>query len=69
MRDKIVLIRGLKRVADRTVMDEVSGVTYPVSDWARVTPAAYESAESPLRADVTSDGEMFDFELKRQFSD
>ena len=67
--EKIVLIRGLKRVADRTVTDEVSGVTYPVSDWARVTPAEYESAESPLRADVTSDGEMFDFELKRQFSD
>lgn len=67
--EKIVLIRGLKRVADRTVTDEVSGLTYPVSDWARVTPAEYESVESPLRADVTRDGEVFDFELNRQFSD
>ena len=66
--DKIVQIRGLKKIGQREVFDEVSGKKFPTDSHVRMTPPAYEAADSPLRAKVTKDGEVFDFQLSKKYS-
>jgi hypothetical protein len=62
---KIVQIRGMKKAGQKEVLDEVSGKKYTSETLVRVTPPEYEAAASPLQANVTKDGETFDFELKK----
>jgi hypothetical protein len=64
---KIVQIRGMKRIGERQVRDEVSGKTFTTVSHARVTPPEYEAADSPLHADVTKQDEVFDFQLAKKY--
>ena len=65
--DKIVQIRGLKKVGQREVFDEVSGKKFATDSHVRMTPPEYEAPDSPLKAKVTKNGEVFDFDLKKVF--
>lgn len=64
---KIVQIRGLKRASSREVYDEVSGKKYTTDNFVRMTPPEYEAAASPLTATIEKEGEVLDFDLKKDF--
>jgi hypothetical protein len=64
---KKVQIRALKKGAPKEVRDEVSGKTYSSDTVTRMAPAEYEAVDSPLEADVTKNGEEFNFDLKKKF--
>jgi len=60
--EKIVRIRGMK-LQPSEVFDAVSQKTHVSSTAIRITDAKYEAADSPLKATITKNGEVHDFDL------
>jgi C-terminal processing protease CtpA/Prc len=60
--EKIVRIRGMK-LETSEVYDAVSKTKYPSETAIRITPEKYETEKSPLKATITKNGEIHDFDI------